>query len=161
MGKIATEQEAYEKRDTTKLILAPTEPNKCCTKERADYFGCRMSSEYESNQLIQNDDLLLPKLKNSITLQQDSTSGGGVIYFRTILKATYPVTSKLTVTVYCVPYSSSMYPVGNQDFIIDIGDDTVILGTTSEINPMQSRIVSGTPEEDGTYKYVYGMAIIS
>lgn len=161
MGKIATEQEAYERRDTTKLILAPTEPNKCCTKERADYFGCRMSSEYESNQLIQNDDLLSPKLINSITLQQDSVSGGSTLYFRTVLKATYPVTSKLTVTVYCVSDSGSMYPVVNQDFIIDIGDDIVVLGTISEINPMQSRIVSGTPEEDETYKYVYGLSIIS
>ena len=160
MGKIATEQEAFEKRDSSKLILAPTEPNKCCTKERADYFGCIINGEYESNQLIQKDDLALQKLRNSITLQQDSTSGGSIIVFRTILKAAFPVTSNLTITVYCEPADGVIGSVGNRDFNMSIGKNSVVLGTVSQVDPAKSRIVSGTPEEDETYKYVYGMVII-
>lgn len=144
----------------SKLVLVPTEPNKCCTKEQADNYGCIINGEYESNQLIQKDDLALQKLRNSITLQQDSTSGGGTIVFRTILKAAFPVTSNLTITVYCVPADGVIGSVGNRDFNMNIGQDTVVLGTISQVSPTKSRIVSDTPEEDETYKYVYGMVII-
>lgn len=35
MGKIATTQEAYERKGNV-LVIAPIEPNKCCTKKQAD-----------------------------------------------------------------------------------------------------------------------------
>lgn len=48
MGKIATEQEAYNigKKGT------PTY-RKCCTKTRAEALGCEVSNGYKSNQLVQ------------------------------------------------------------------------------------------------------------
>lgn len=48
MGKIATEQEAYNIGKSG----IPTS-NKCCTKTRAEELGCKVSGVYESNQLVQ------------------------------------------------------------------------------------------------------------
>lgn len=52
MGKIATEQEAYNigKKGTPN-------GNKCCTKTRAEELGCKVNGSYNYNQLIQLDDL--------------------------------------------------------------------------------------------------------
>ena len=116
--------------------------------------------EYTENQLVQLDDLGTPKLRNSITLQQTSTSGGGAVYFRTILKALYPVTSKLTITVYVEPADGVIGSVGQKEYTMNIGNDTVILGSISDVSPTKSKIISGTPAEDDTYEYVYGMMII-
>lgn len=43
---------------------------------------------------------------------------------------------------------------------MNIGNDTVILGSISDVSPTKSKIISGTPAEDDTYEYVYGMMII-
>ena len=159
MGKIATTQEAYERKGNV-LVIAPTEPNKCCTKKQADDYKCNVLGEYTENQLVQLDDWGPPKLRNSITLQQTSTSGGGAVYFRTILKALYPVTSKLTITVYVEPADGVIGSIGQKEYTMNIGDDTTFLGSISEVSPTKSRIISGTPAEDDTYEYVYGMMII-
>lgn len=159
MGKIATTQEAYERKGNV-LVIAPIEPNKCCTKKQADDYKCNVLGEYTENQLVQLDDLGTPKLRNSITLQQVSTSGGGVVYFRTILKALYPVTSKLTITVYVEPADGVMGSFGQKEYTMNIGNDTVIFGSISDVSPTKSKIISGTPAEDDTYEYVYGMMII-
>lgn len=52
MGKIATEQEAYNigKQGTP-------HGNKCCTKARVETLGCKVSESYASNQLVQLEDL--------------------------------------------------------------------------------------------------------
>lgn len=52
MGKIATEQEAY---NIGKLGTPVT--NKCCTKSRAEMLGCRVSGTYRNYQLVQQSDL--------------------------------------------------------------------------------------------------------
>lgn len=48
MGKIATEQEAYDigKQGTPN-------GNKCCTKSRAEVLGCMINGSYSNNQLVQ------------------------------------------------------------------------------------------------------------
>lgn len=52
MGKIATEQEAYNigKKGTP-------QSNKCCTKSRALDLGCQVKGNYSSSQLVQFSDL--------------------------------------------------------------------------------------------------------
>ena len=45
MGKIATTQEAYERKGNV-LVIAPIEPNKCCTKKQADDYKCNVLGEY-------------------------------------------------------------------------------------------------------------------
>ena len=59
MGKIATEQEAYNigRKGT------PTS-KKCCTKSRAEALGCEVSNGYKSNQLVQ----LTSLSKSTVTL---------------------------------------------------------------------------------------------
>lgn len=52
MGKIATEQEAYEIGQQGIPIA-----NKCCTKSRAEALGCEVSGAYLSNQLVQQSHL--------------------------------------------------------------------------------------------------------
>lgn len=52
MGKIATEQEAY---NIGKLGTPVT--NKCCTKSRAEMLGCSVSGTYRNYQLVQQSDL--------------------------------------------------------------------------------------------------------
>lgn len=52
MGKIATEQEAYNIGG----IGTPTK-EKCCTKTRAEALGCKVSGSYTNNQLVQLQDL--------------------------------------------------------------------------------------------------------
>lgn len=52
MGKIATEQEAYNigKKGTP-------QSNKCCTKSRASDLGCQVKGNYSNSQLVQVSDL--------------------------------------------------------------------------------------------------------
>ena len=54
MGKIATEQEAYNIGGVKDGLFVA---NKCCTKERAEIMGCDVNGEYEDNQLVQLEDL--------------------------------------------------------------------------------------------------------
>ena len=46
MGKIATEQEAYNIGGTKDGLFVA---NKCCTKERAEIMGCDVNEDYDSN----------------------------------------------------------------------------------------------------------------
>ena len=52
MGKIATEQEAYNIGKKGTPIT-----NKCCTKTRAEALGCKVDGDYVSNQLVQKEHL--------------------------------------------------------------------------------------------------------
>lgn len=54
MGKIATEQEAYNIGGTKDGLFVA---NKCCTKERAEIMGCDVSGDYDSNKLVEIEDL--------------------------------------------------------------------------------------------------------
>lgn len=69
MGKIATEQEAYERKGNI-LVIVPLYPNKCCTKKQADDYKCNVLGEYAENQLVKLDDLGTPKLRNNITARK-------------------------------------------------------------------------------------------
>ena len=66
----------------------------------------------------------------------------------------------MTITVHVEPADGVMGSVGQREYTMNIGKDTVILGSISDVSPTKSRIISGTPAEDDTYKYVYGMSII-
>ena len=52
MGKIATEQEAYNIGGSGSYTT-----NKCCTKSRAEELGCNVSGSYTSSRLVQLEDL--------------------------------------------------------------------------------------------------------
>lgn len=64
MGKIATERDAYEIGG----IGTVTEWDKCCTRTRAEQLGCEVTNDYDSNQLVQIDDLSLPEIEIPIRI---------------------------------------------------------------------------------------------
>ena len=66
----------------------------------------------------------------------------------------------MTITVYVEPADGVMGSFGQKEYTMNIGNDTVILGSISDVSPTKSKIISGTPAEDDTYEYVYGMMII-
>lgn len=73
MGKIATEQEAYNIGSVGTPIS-----NKCCTKARAEALGCTISGSYLSNQLVKLDDLSKLTYTISFSIKNASTSDDSV-----------------------------------------------------------------------------------
>lgn len=63
MGKIATEQEAYDigKQGTPN-------GNKCCTKSRAEALGCTVKDDIPSNKLVQISDILKTEYIDDYTI---------------------------------------------------------------------------------------------
>lgn len=59
--KIATELEASQ---VGGALVVLEEPNKCCTKARADILGCNVLAGYQSNQLVPRN-ALSKKIQNS------------------------------------------------------------------------------------------------
>ena len=64
MGKIATENEAYEIGGSGTPVT-----NKCCTKSKAEEFGCLVEGDYSNNQLVQLSDLKAGQNYKSMIIQ--------------------------------------------------------------------------------------------
>ena len=68
MGKIATEQEAYNIGGTKDGLFVA---NKCCTKERAEIMGCDVNEDYDSNKLVEIEDLTVNPVFSCSTLKAE------------------------------------------------------------------------------------------
>ena len=73
MGKIATEQEAYNIGNSGSPVT-----NKGCTKSRAEALGCDVSGNYANNQLVQLSDLSRLSYRVSFSISNASTSDDSV-----------------------------------------------------------------------------------
>lgn len=86
MGKIATEQEAYniagKGMSTTSAI--------CCTKKRAVSIGCEVGGSYTDNQLVQTSDLskAVEKVNINYSIYFNAIPVGTLVRFSLVYKST-------------------------------------------------------------------------
>lgn len=119
MGKIATEQEAYNigKKGTP-------QSNKCCTKSRALDLGCQVKGNYSSSQLVQFSDL---SKSSFIVVSPTNLSyySGQQAKFTLIVKSSSDWS--LNVLVYTKPVKGSIIPNKKQG---SMGESTLTVRVT-------------------------------
>lgn len=130
MGKIATEQEAYNIGGQSN----PTQ-NKCCTKARAEDLGCKVSDNYEDNQLVQLNDLS----KNVLDVYINIPSTDMIQYMRENQTESYSYhTDNYTFSVDIYGSDFTQLPSNDGIVIGDGGDINFALNLESEYDEVLS-----------------------
>ena len=107
MAKIATELKAY---NIGGKGTKPTSNTKCCTKERAEYFNCKVDGTYSSNQLVP-ESVLTPAVVTTPRTVNFSGSLGFHDYgpYSISLNPNTPYISRILMTIsITTPYNGSV-----------------------------------------------------